>query len=145
MIPNGPPGDKWNDHAEIPQQQIVDVIANMRATTLSHYGLNSWTEVLEFTKRGVVPTIMDDIYYHMFVEIFAVFAHEQWSGWTKYEHSKCTLNADGTMTIPKQLVDRWSRQSLTSYDDLSPQEQESDRVEARKMVELAIKLIYSVL
>lgn len=111
---------------------------------LALFGAQGWDEVLDFMQRGVVPTLITNEQYYVFVEIFSAFAHKQWSGWTNYQWEKCTLNADGSMTIPASLVDRWTRQANAPYDELSPEEQESDRNEARKMVELAIKLFYSV-
>ncbi|MFW6130655.1 MAG: hypothetical protein ACOC56_05660 [Atribacterota bacterium] len=68
-------------------------------------------------------------------EDLAHIAHEQWSGWMKYLFKKCTENPDGTVTIPKWAVDRWKRQMNTDYEDLPFQEQESDRIEARKYLE----------
>ena len=70
------------------------------------------------------------------VDALADYAHEAWSGWMKYLFSKSTLNEDGSVTIPKELVDRWTRQMNTNYYRLSEQEQESDKVEARKMLEI---------
>jgi len=65
-------------------------------------------------------------------EGLAELAHAQWSGWMEYLFSKCTSNADGTMTIPKWAVDRWKRQCDTLYADLSEEEKDSDRAEADK-------------
>lgn len=70
------------------------------------------------------------------IEQLADLAHKQWSGWMEYLFSKCTMNDDGTMTIPKWAVDRWKRQMVTDYIDLSEEEKESDRVEARKVMEV---------
>ncbi len=39
-----------------------------------------------------------------------------------------------SVVIPPPLVDRWTRQINTSYDDLSPSEQDSDRAEADKFL-----------
>ena len=69
-------------------------------------------------------------------EKLAEFAHEQWSGWMKYLFEKSSQNPDGTMTIPKWAVERWSRQMNTKYSDLSEVEKESDRIEADKMIEI---------
>jgi len=63
-------------------------------------------------------------------EKLAEFAHKQWSGWMEYLFGKCTLNEDGTATIPKWAVDRWTRQLLTPYENLDEPEKESDRKEA---------------
>ena len=68
------------------------------------------------------------------VEKLAVLAHEQWSGWMSYMFNKADLNSDGTWTMPKWAVERWQRQITTKYEDLSVEEQESDRVEARRVL-----------
>lgn len=65
------------------------------------------------------------------IEDLAEFAHSQWSRWMRYLFSKCELNADGTMTMPKHQVDRWVRQVRTPYAELPENEKESDRKEAR--------------
>jgi hypothetical protein len=67
-------------------------------------------------------------------EQFADLAHKQWSGWMEYLFEKSTKNEDGTVTIPRWAVDRWSRQINTEYKDLSQQEQDSDRTEADKFL-----------
>jgi hypothetical protein len=64
------------------------------------------------------------------------YAHDAWSGWMKYMFSKSTKNEDGSVTIPSSLVDRWTRQMNTSYWELPETEKESDRDEARKMLEI---------
>jgi hypothetical protein len=43
-------------------------------------------------------------------------------------------NVDGSVTIPKELVERWTRQVDTSYDELPSDEQLSDIDEAHKML-----------
>jgi len=59
------------------------------------------------------------------IEALAALEHERWSGWEKYRETK---HCDA-----KNLL-RWKRQRETAYADLSEQEKESDRVEARKTV-----------
>jgi hypothetical protein len=61
------------------------------------------------------------------VEQLAEKEHGSWSHWMKYLFSKCTANADGSMTIPVALVDRWQGQAETPYADLSEREKQSDR------------------
>lgn len=63
-------------------------------------------------------------------EALAAQAHVSWSGWMKYMISKSCVDLDGTITIPKDMVMRWTRQMNTPYDQLSEKEKESDRVEA---------------
>jgi len=67
-------------------------------------------------------------------EKLAELCHQQWSGWMKYLFSKCTINEDGSMTIPPWAVSRWLRQATTPYSELLPEEQDSDRKEADRFI-----------
>lgn len=67
-------------------------------------------------------------------EKFADLAHIQWSGWMVYLFGKSVENNDGSMTIPKEYVDRWKRQMSTCYDDLPGNEKTSDQEEADKVL-----------
>lgn len=69
-------------------------------------------------------------------EGLAEYAHEAWAGWMKYMFEKGTLNEDGTYTMPRWAVERWSRQALADYSDLPEGEKESDRLEADRMIEV---------
>ena len=69
-------------------------------------------------------------------EKFAELAHKQWSGWMRYLFKKGTFNKDGTWTMPPWAVERWTRQAETPFSNLSPTEQESDRKEADRFLEL---------
>ncbi len=73
------------------------------------------------------------------IEEHANFAHSAWSDWMKYLFSKSISNEDGSETIPKELVDRWQRQLKTDYKDLSEDEKESDRDEAKKVLKIVKK------
>ncbi len=64
----------------------------------------------------------------------AAYAHKAWSGWMKYMFSKGIENPDGSIIIPADLVERWSRQMNTPYKDLPAEEQISDVAEAHKMI-----------
>ncbi len=70
------------------------------------------------------------------VEAFANLAHEQWSGWMKYMFSKGPRRFDGTWVMSHSLRTRWERQMNTPYEELSEKEKESDRVEAKRMIEV---------
>lgn len=61
---------------------------------------------------------------------------EMWPGWMSYLFRKCTLNSDGTVTIPAWAVERWMRQSKMIYYDLSEQERKSDLDEANRIIEI---------
>lgn len=69
-------------------------------------------------------------------ESLSEYAHEAWSGWMIYMFSKMTINEDGTATMPKWAVERWSRQMNTKYSDMPENEKESDRVEADRMLSI---------
>lgn len=68
------------------------------------------------------------------VETLADIAHQQWSGWMEYLFSKSIYNADGSVTIPAPLVERWQRQRITPYAALPENEKESDRKEAARVL-----------
>jgi hypothetical protein len=73
-------------------------------------------------------------------EKIAELCHEQWSGWMEYLFSKCRPDTgqfdreNGCLIIPKSYVDRWKRQMITKYHDLTEAEKESDRKEADKFL-----------
>jgi hypothetical protein len=67
-------------------------------------------------------------------EKLAEYAHDAWSGWMQHLFDKLTLNKDGTATIPKWAVERWTRQMTTKYADLPHIEKESDLAEADQML-----------
>jgi hypothetical protein len=66
------------------------------------------------------------------LETLAAIEHERWSHWQRYVHSKCTRAADGSLTIPAELVERWATQMRTPYPELSDKEKESDREQVRR-------------
>lgn len=69
-------------------------------------------------------------------ERLAALSHKQWSGWMKYMFEKSQLNEDGTITIPKLAVKRWTRQMNTTYNNLTTKEKNSDRIKADKMIDI---------
>lgn len=69
-------------------------------------------------------------------EELAAVQHEIWAHWTKYQFSICQHNEDGTITIPADKVERWSRQMNTLYSELSDKEKESDRDQADKVLKV---------
>ena len=70
-------------------------------------------------------------------ERLADYAHRAWAGWMNYmfEHVG-TRNADGTVTLPAESVERWDRQRGTPYEFLPEKEKGSDRAEADKVLEI---------
>lgn len=67
-------------------------------------------------------------------EALADVSHDIWSHWMRWQFSVCTRNADGSLTIPAERVERWTRQINTTYADLSEAEKESDREQADKIL-----------
>jgi len=72
----------------------------------------------------------------MMRELLAAYAHTAWAGWMKYMFSKSQLNLDGSVRIPAELVQRWTRQMNTPYEELPESEKLSDRDEADKIMKV---------
>ena len=53
--------------------------------------------------------------------------HDKWASWMNYLFEVSVENEDGSVTIPKDKVERWKRQCATHYLDLSEREKQSDR------------------
>lgn len=70
------------------------------------------------------------------LEALAALEHERWSHWQRYLHSKCISGDDESLTIPAELVARWTAQMSTPYRELSEKEKESDREQVRQTLEL---------
>jgi hypothetical protein len=66
------------------------------------------------------------------IEVLASLEHERWSHWQRYLHGQCAPGADGSLTIPSDLVRRWTTQMNTSYTQLSEDEKDSDRVQVQR-------------
>lgn len=75
------------------------------------------------------------------IEILSKVVHERWAHWQKYLHSVCKRNEDGSLTIPKEKVERWERQIKTEYKDLSEKEKDSDREQAYEYLK-ALELFF---
>ncbi len=68
------------------------------------------------------------------LERLASTQHGIWSHWMRYQFSMCQRNEDGSITIPADKVDRWRRQMLTPYTELTEREKQSDREQAYKIL-----------
>jgi hypothetical protein len=75
------------------------------------------------------------------VEDLANLEHERWSHWQTYMHSMGVRQADGSLLISRDLVNRWDRQSGTPYAKLSEKEKESDREQVRKYLPLILSTL----
>lgn len=68
------------------------------------------------------------------MEQMAAVEHERWSKWIKYQFGKCVRDANGSLIVPHDLVERWQRQAATPYEALSEKEKETDREEVRTIL-----------
>jgi hypothetical protein len=72
------------------------------------------------------------------LEALSAVEHERWSHWQRYLHSSCIPGDDGSLTIPAELVARWTAQMRTSYSELSEAAKESDREQVRKTLDVML-------
>jgi hypothetical protein len=75
------------------------------------------------------------------IERLADAEHAGWSRWMQYLFSKSSLNDDGSVTIPAELVTHWKTQAETPYARLSEAEKEADRDEVRKIMPLIVEAL----
>ena len=66
------------------------------------------------------------------IEALAAIEHDRWSHWQRHMHAQCRPGDDGSLTIPADLVARWTQQMSTPYSGLSETEKESDREQVRR-------------
>lgn len=71
-------------------------------------------------------------------EELANLCHEQWVGWMNHLFAN-GVSEWGAFTIPAEFAERWRRQMKTPYSGLSKSEQDSDRREADKFLEVMQK------
>lgn len=91
------------------------------------------------TERESVKGALDGIF-----ERLAHIEHERWSHWQRYVHSHCIRQADGSLLIPSDLVERWERQITTDYADLTDQEKNGDREQVKKYLPLIVKTLTDI-
>ncbi len=72
--------------------------------------------------------------YQQLREQLADVQHAIWAHWMRYQFSVCQRNEDGSIIIPAEKVERWSRQMETPYAGLTDKERESDRHQADKVL-----------
>jgi hypothetical protein len=77
------------------------------------------------------------------VEALADIEHARWAKWQAYLHGRCTRNADGSLTIPVDLVARWERQIATPYAELTEREKDSDREQVAAVLPILTELLNS--
>ena len=74
-------------------------------------------------------------------EVLAKVQHEIWSHWMKYLFSLCPEVEGSVMEtryIPHDLVERWTYQMNTPYSELSEKEKDSDRDQAKKVIDALV-------
>lgn len=76
-------------------------------------------------------------------EKLAELSHISWSRWMRYLFSKCHY-ISGCAVIPEDLVVRWKRQMNTPYEDLPPEEQTSDLMEAEKVLRVVNDHVFDI-
>ena len=72
-------------------------------------------------------------------EVMAAKVHDIWCSWMQSVFDRSIKMPNGNVVIPKALVDRWRRQAVTPYDQLSEQERQSDIVIAKDILDLFSK------
>jgi len=70
---------------------------------------------------------MNDDVKQLLREAVADHAHRIWTKWLSYMFSKGIFNDNGSWTLPKDFVDRWTAQMTRKYKELSEKEKDSDR------------------
>lgn len=67
-------------------------------------------------------------------EVIAAKVHDIWCSWMKSVFDRSVQQNDGSVIIPKGLVERWQRQIVTSYSKLSDKEKMSDQIIADDII-----------
>lgn len=75
------------------------------------------------------------------MESLADIEHQRWSHWQNFMHSKCERQADGSLLIPPQFVERWERQIATDYANLTEKEKQGDRDQVKKYIPTIIEAL----
>lgn len=64
----------------------------------------------------------------------ANMSHIIWSNWIRYMLPRCSVDKKNNFIIPKDLIERWYKQSCINYKDLTNEEKQSD-------IEIALKYL----
>lgn len=73
------------------------------------------------------------------LEKLAAVQHEIWCHWMDHLFRNGVFDVNTPeyrFILPKKVINRWQRQMGTAYADLSENEKESDREQARKVMEV---------
>lgn len=77
------------------------------------------------------------------MEALADIEHQRWASWQKYLHEKLKVCLDGNYYLHKDWRNRWFKQIITPYKDLSEREKESDRKEVRRYMKHILAVLES--
>lgn len=69
-------------------------------------------------------------------EVMAAKVHDIWCSWMQSVFDRSAEMPDGSVIIPKGLVERWRRQAMTPYERLTEPEQASDKAIASDILDL---------
>lgn len=69
-------------------------------------------------------------------EALASLVHQMWARWMQHIFSLAEEMPDGSVKLSEASVRRWKRQIETDYAKLSDAEQDSDRLEAKRILAL---------
>lgn len=89
------------------------------------------------TRRSVEAVL----YSEAVLNSLAAIEHERWAHWQKYLHEQCEPQADGSLRIPAELVERWKRQLETPFAELPDSEQESDREQVLRYLPTVVDVL----
>ncbi len=75
-----------------------------------------------------------------FVEQASAHKHARWAEWQKSVFSKCALQEDGSLLFPAEEVQRRTKLIETDYKDLSEENKDKDRYEAKLLLPIVREL-----
>lgn len=67
-------------------------------------------------------------------EQLAGYSHDAWASWLQYMFGCGVVRVEGDLIIPRDKVERWTRQMTTKYQDLPEIEKPSDREQADRIL-----------
>ena len=73
------------------------------------------------------------------IEALADYEHRRWARWQSYLHSVCIEKEEGTLCIPQEKIERWTKQINTDYSNLSEEEKNADRKGALEIMQIVEK------
>lgn len=81
------------------------------------------------SKKSETLGLPEDVREEIIEELAEHIHDDQWCGWLKYQEEL------GVFVSGHSKVHDWIRKANTSYENLTNKEKESDRIEARKIIQ----------